>query len=177
MSAYMVPNENLCKIAGYLKEMLDTTNRMGVCAGIKAIHYKNSVVDVFAKLTGAFDTRSGEYRADAIHKTLHRMNYTAVAARYGNCEKTYEPYDGKPVDIREETRPEWQCRLFTILRNFLYQCSEGTVPESEVYKALQEICDGLAYQIAAETAERDWGCFWSTWKPEKQGERKSQMQD
>ena len=105
------------------------------------------------------------------------MNRNSMLARYGECSDAYEPFDGKSVETREETRDEWQCRLFSVIRNYLYQCNEGTVPETKLFKAVTELETTLAATIAVETAKRDWGCGWSNWKPEKKGERESKMRD
>lgn len=177
MSAYMVSNENLSRIAGYIGKMLNASQFKGTSIGSKAIYLPSEVIDTFDKLPGVYDTRRGEYVEENIHKALFDMNRAAIIARYGECLTEYEPFDGKPTDIREETRDEWQCRLFTAIRNLLYQCEEGEVPNGALFKAMQRLSDTLAYKIAVETAERDWGCFWSEWKPKKPGERKSQMRD
>lgn len=175
MSAYMVPNENLCKIAGYLTAVLNGTEYNGTCEGAKAFYPSETFKSVFKAIPGAYD--SGLYNEKPIHRALYDMNRNAIIARYRECETPYEPFDGKPVETREETRDEWQCRLFTIIRNYLYQCHEGNVPETALYKAIKEFEGMLAYKIAVHTAERDWGCFWSEWKPNKKGERQSKMRD
>lgn len=175
MSAYMVSNENLSKIAGYLTAILDGTEHTGTCEGPKAFWFSQEFISVFKAIPGAYDAKYGEYNPKAIHRSLYDMNRSALMARYGECETPYEPFDGKSVETREETRDEWQCRLFTAIRNYLYQCSEGNVPETSLFKAVKELETTLAYKIAVDTAKRDWGCGWSEWKPRKNGERESKM--
>ena len=177
MSAYMVPNENLCKMAGYITDFLIAREFKGTCTGAKAFHFNDDFAKVFKAIPGAYDSDYGEYNAKPIHRALYDMNRNAMLARYGECETPYEPFDGKAVETREETRDEWQCRLFTLIRNYLYQCDEGNVPETALFKAMKELERTLAYTIAVETARRDWGCWWSNWKPEKKGERESKMRD
>ena len=177
MSAYMVSNENLCKIAGYVSEVLNASEHMGVCEGAKAFEMSKDFVQTFKAIPGVYDSKYGEYKAKPIHRALYDMNRDALLARYGECADAYESFDGKSVDAREETRDEWQCRLFSVIRNYLYQCSEGNVPETAIFRAMMEFRTKLAYTIAAETAQRDWGCGWSNWKPEKKGERESKMRD
>lgn len=175
MSAYMVDNENLCKIAGYITAILDGTEHSGTCAGAKAFCFSRDFVKTFKAIPGAYDPKEGCYNAKPIHRALYDMNRSSFIARYGECETPYEKFDGKSVETREETRDEWQCRLFTVVRNYLYQCNEGKVSETMLFKAVSELQNTLATTIAAETAERDWGCGWSTWTPPKKGERKSEM--
>lgn len=177
MSAYMVDNENLCKIAGYITAILDGTEHRGTCEGAKAFWFSQDFVQTFKEIPGAYDSEGGCYNAKPIHRVLYDMNRDALLARYGECETPYEKFGGKSVDTREETRDEWQCRLFSVIRNYLYQCAEGRVPETKLYMAVQELLNVLAAKIAVETAERDWGCGWSDWKPRNKGERESKMRD
>lgn len=177
MSAYMVDNENLCKIAGYITAILDGTEYNGTCTGAKTFWFSQDFVNTFKAIPGAYDSKRGCYNAKPIHRALYDMNRDALLARYGECETPYEKFDGKSVETREETRDEWQCRLFSVIRNYLYQCREGKVPETMLFKAVRELEDTLATTIAVETAKRDWGCGWSNWKPEKKGERQSKMAD
>lgn len=175
MSAYMVPNENLSKIAGYLTAVLDGTEHGGLCEGAKALWMTKESIKTFKDIPEAYDSANRLYHVDAIHKALYAMNRDALVARYGKCEDAYEPYDGGKVDASEATREEWQCRLFTIIRNYLYQCAEGNVTETRLYKAVEEFLEVLAETIADETAARDWGCGWGHWAPEKVGKKKSKM--
>ena len=177
MSAYMVSSENLCKMAAYLAAVLDGTEHSGTCTGAKAFGLPRDFIKTFRAIPGAYDAERGRYNAWAIHRALYDMNRNALLARYGECADAYESFDGKSVDTREETRDEWQCRLFSVIRNFTYQCHEGTVPETALFRAVNGFGQVLAAQIAVETAKRDWGCGWSGWKPEKKGERESKMQD
>ena len=173
----MVENENLCKIAGYITEILNATEHLGFCAGAKAFSLSDDCIKTFKTIPGLYDSEHGEFKAKVFHRALYDMNRNAMFARYGECADAYEPYDGKMVDVLEATREEWQCRLFMLIRNYIYQCSEGNVPETALFKAMQEIADILAYKIANETAKRDWGCGWGEWKPREKGERTSHMKD
>lgn len=177
MSAYMVENENLCKMARYISDILTAQDMMGTVTGVKKIWVNKPTVNLFKGFKGFYDAAHGEFRAEALHKALYEMNRDAIIACYGKCAECFEPFDGKNVDEREETRDEWQCRLFTVIRNYLYQCTEGDVPETNLFKAVSAIQTALANRIAAETATRDWGCGWSDWKPTKKGERQSKMAD
>lgn len=173
----MVSNENLCKMAGYITAILNGTEQNGVCEGVKVFWFSQDFIKTFKAIPGVYDSKYGEYNAKPIHRALYDMNRNALLARYRECAAAYEPFDGKSVETREETRNEWQCRLFSVIRNYLYQCHEGNVPETNLFKAVKELETTLAYEIAVETAKRDWGCGWSEWKPEKKGERESKMRD
>lgn len=177
MSAYMVENENLCKIAGYITAFLDGMEHYGNCEGAMGFWFSKAFVQTFREIPGAYDFKFGCYNAKPIHRALYDMNRNALLARYGECSDGYEKFDGKTVETREETRDEWQCRLFMVIRNYLYQCSEGKVPETKLFKAVNELLDDLAVKIADETAKRDWGCTWGDWKPLRKGERESKMRD
>ena len=130
MSAYMVENENLCKMARYISDILTAQDTMGTVTGVKKIWVNKPTMNLFKGFKGFYDAAHGEFRAEALHKALYEMNRDAIIACYGKCAECFEPFDGKNVDEREETRDEWQCRLFTVVRNYLYQCSEGDVPET-----------------------------------------------
>ena len=181
MSAYMVANENLCKIAGYVTKALNARNFKGPMEGIRAYWLPDAFVAAFKEIPDAYNPEYDEFRVQVVHNALYEMNRQSLVARYGEevakSMAVYEPFDGKDVDTREKTREEWQCRLFTVLRNYLYQCSEGDVPDTPLFKAVTWLRDTLAETIAIETAKRDWGCGWSEWVPEQAGERKSEMED
>ncbi|MGN0130707.1 MAG: hypothetical protein ACI4CE_07465 [Methanomethylophilus alvi] len=177
MSAYVVPDENLCKIAGYVVAILDAGEHAATCEGAGAIRLSRRTTECFRSIPGAYDPKRARYDINVIHRALYDMNRQAMIARYGECWDEYRPFSGTQVDVREQTRDEWQCRLFTVIRNFLSQCAEGKAWETELFQSVQELERVLAYMIATETGARDWGCVWATWKPGEKGERKSQMRD
>ena len=95
----------------------------------------------------------GTAHKDTIGYQLWKMNYEAVNQRYKEAD----------------TAPDYRYPLasfcttmqsFKSLRCYLYQCMEGDVPESRLFKKLQSFSETLGYSAAMDTAEyheADWG--------------------
>jgi hypothetical protein len=84
-------------------------------------------------------------RADdaALGRALFDLNVRAVDARYGAGEAA----TFRDLDYRH--RPELcsDVQALKSLRCLLYQCSEGDVPETPLYKALDELSHAWALEI------------------------------
>lgn len=84
---------------------------------------------------------------------LLAMNARAMNARYGD-EIELEDYrfTPRPLDSR--------CQLFKAMRCFLYQCSEGDVPEESLFKRVAKAADALCHEIVTALPQYDraeWG--------------------
>lgn len=85
---------------------------------------------------------------------LQSMNVAAVNARYPNDTSESEPYtytSGMPVPM---------VSLYKALRCYLYQCTEGDVPESDLFKSLTEWFDDIAHWIVQHSdnfEKAEWG--------------------
>jgi hypothetical protein len=88
-----------------------------------------------------------------IGQQLYRLNTDAVNQRY--TENDPGPrYHFKPVGKLSDIQ------AYKSISCFLYQCSEGDVPERPLFKELSELHDDLAHRIVGSTAPYDraeWG--------------------
>lgn len=86
---------------------------------------------------------------------LHGLNNMALNARYRNAPQWDYGYEftmtipsANPI------------KLYKAIGCLLYQCSEGDVPETRLYKFLDHMHDALAHDIARDTEayrEAGWG--------------------
>jgi len=94
-------------------------------------------------------------KAAVFARQLYDMNLEAISQRYE--DGINDGYDYK----YESCLPmENQYQLFANIRCLIYQCNEGDVPETDLFKKLEKICDALAYDIITETDEykaTSWG--------------------
>ena len=86
---------------------------------------------------------------------LYDMNFEALEARYseqslGMMEK-FEYDDGAFFDGEAQFYKSLQC--------YLYQCNEGDVDESKLYKEIEKVCNALAHIIAGRWADKQ-GAKW-----------------
>ena len=86
-------------------------------------------------------------------EAMSNMNVRAVNQRYsGKPEPNTFKY--------KSTSPAGRVQTYKALGCFLYQCSEGNVPNEWLYIALKEWESSLAHRIASSTEEYDsanWG--------------------
>lgn len=90
---------------------------------------------------------------ERLGQSLLLMNYDAVNARYTE-------QDVPTVFEFHWTEAETDIQVFKSMQCFLYQCSEGTVPERALYKALDQLKNGLAERIISNLPQYDkaiWG--------------------
>ena len=88
-------------------------------------------------------------------RKLYKMNIKAVNKRYAG--KTDETFLHKYEFVYTDTSIE---QVFNSIRCFTYQCSEGKVPNSKLYKQMERLETGLARMIAyreVEKANVEWG--------------------
>jgi hypothetical protein len=93
--------------------------------------------------------------ADMIGRQLFQLNRRAVLDRYPGDEE----YAAVPAYSHHPLRASKVAR-FKAIRCLLYQCSEGDVPESPIFKQLEDVSWDLAYTIISELPEwecADWG--------------------
>jgi hypothetical protein len=85
--------------------------------------------------------------AQMLAQSMLDLNVRAVNERYREDEEpermTYRPT--VPPNVRQAYR---------LLGTYLYQCSEGSVPDTDLYNALSGIHDRLAHEIAHEVIYR-----------------------
>jgi hypothetical protein len=79
-----------------------------------------------------------------IGQALYQMNVDALEQRYpGDSDNVVPVYRYKPVFINK-------CDAFKALECLRYQCSEGNVPETELYQEVCSIMISLATSVMAE---------------------------
>lgn len=74
---------------------------------------------------------------------LYEMNVKAVNQRYGTNEKADD------FTYKTEYPPE-PVQLYKFIQCLHYQCSEGDVPEKQLYKDLEDIANFLARYIVSK---------------------------
>lgn len=148
MSAHMVNNRTLTKIAKYMAACANYRN--GMYPGLSELEFRETGL---LEDKGLADKVSGAFSASLIHAYLYRKNREALVARYGQeatdtemCPNETEPMDdgGTAIDIDKVTRKEWLSNLYTVCRCYLYQIEEGHYRDDDFYWAL----NGWANQMA-----------------------------
>jgi len=138
MSAFIVEDESIGRIASIIK--------YGYRNNDLEFHRRQIKEDLGLDLT----TRAG---FQGFCKMLHGLNVAAVDHRYQehNC-------------IEEVIYPEIVARDkfqdLKTLQCFCYQCSEGNIPETPLYKFIDELCGTVAQEIIKNIPEYDkkkWG--------------------
>ena len=98
---------------------------------------------------------SADAHATAVGRSLLIMNAKAVCERYvvaANVEPVYF--------YRFRRLPVTPTEVYKATRCLIYQCAEGDVPNSEIFKALEEYAGELAQRIVKRSPEYDaapWG--------------------
>ena len=96
-----------------------------------------------------FDAMEGKVRAFVQH--CYAMNVNAVNQRY---EESDPPAILKFTDAG--ALPKWSDeQLFKHLECLSYQCAEGNVPESQLYKQLEELIGAIARAIVGKSKTYD----------------------
>ena len=98
------------------------------------------------------DTYDGQV---ALGKAMFALNVQAVTTRYkGGAE------DFRTMNYKFQASLTTQYQALKSLKCWLYQCSEGDVPETELFKIMDKISNALAYNIASRTPQfeaANWG--------------------
>lgn len=140
MSAYVVSNETINKILAFMK------------ADCKRNPH------IYRPLENMNLVWTGKDAAWALGSMMLDLNIDAVCARYS----------GEKADVLKKDRefehngvlPPSRIQVFKSLKCWLYQCSEGDVPETDLFKAFYEVSGNMAKHIVTRTAEFEaavWG--------------------
>lgn len=94
----------------------------------------------------------GEVDCDKLGNKLFQLNNDAVSQRY-------DDHDDNVVDLFHHRsilpasgRAE-KCQRLKAVQCLVYQCSEGDVPETPLFKALDSLSDWLQYDIISSLPE------------------------
>lgn len=133
-----------------------------VVAGIIGLTHGNTL-----KFNGegysVFDTAAIKETGNAIGRALYAMNCDGVNARYNEAQTYGKDY---VFDIKYEVmKRDYRGALLTAhhmkqVGCLLYQCSEGNVPETALFKELESIEGNIAKMIVSRLPEYDnaaWG--------------------
>jgi hypothetical protein len=134
MSAFIVENACLENIVGHLASLEQ---------GSMEVYTRRPVEELGYDLT---DPK----HCLRLAKDMMQMNCEAVGARYGeNAESVdyVKQVKFKPSKWGFPAKPSCPSQAYKSLCCFLYQCSEGNVPEKPLFKALQEVEHKIAADI------------------------------
>lgn len=139
MSAYVVSDEIINRIVSYLSFEHYQSVTHGSCKRI------------LTKAGYDVETRDG---VEQLANAMFDLNVEAVEQRYGEGQaKEFRPLDFQFHIVRSGPA----VKVFKALREWNYQCSEGNVPATDLYKLMDRIscalCRGIvmdseAYRIA-----------------------------
>lgn len=154
MSAFMVNNRTLTKIAKYLEAC--GNYQIGKTRGLSEIELEGEFKEWMAN-EGLVDKKSGMFSAALIHAFLYCRNRHALCQRYGEketeekmCPSELEPMEdgGTAIDIDINTRKEWLSNLYTVCRCYLYQIEEGDFQDDEFFWMFREWIGQMAAVLA-----------------------------
>ena len=95
-------------------------------------------------------------KPEALAKAMHGLNVEALVSRYPeNVSEMVEPYRYEAA----ATFGTNTIQLYQSIRCYLYQCSEGDIPESKLFKLLSNLGKALAVEIADRAASAS-GARW-----------------
>jgi hypothetical protein len=133
MSAYIVEDDTINKIVGYLETRM--RNDDWIC---RPLFYTVNMREA----TGA----------KRLASLMFELNVRAVNDRYGD-RGTVTPFQYK----RECTN---DVKAYKALGCWLYQCTEGDVPDTKLFQAMKKVHANLAHYIVSKLPEYErakWG--------------------
>ena len=134
MSAFLVSEKTISVIVTTLSEILNDNSSLQEKASALSI-------DVISP-----------YWQEKLADALFELNCEALHQRYG--DKEFPLFQYQPIHTRSLVE------VYKSLQCFLYQCSEGNVPDTKLFKFMEEFSYRLAHRIvmhlpAYEKAEWD----------------------
>lgn len=152
MSAFMVNNRTLTKIANYMAAFARPDNSK---------NYDLELEDNFKKHLsdkGLYDKEKGEFSKRLIHAYLYEKNREAMIARYGDGESIAECIqmedEGTSIDLSPKTRKTWLSNLYTVCRCYLYQIEEGDYQNDEFFWLFSAWIQQMARVLAQYVVEK-----------------------
>ena len=82
-----------------------------------------------------------------VFRALNLLNADALNARYG------DPIESNLYDMPDVFPSVSRIQFYKILQSFLYQCAEGKVPETALYRTLESVKHLLASEIVCSLDE------------------------
>lgn len=140
MSAFIVENKTINRILAYMIADSD------LCCYLDTLGLDFT------------DDKLIEASATMLGRAMLAMNCAAYDARYGEGQAAKVLGDDRYRYESIKTPSRFQAA--SSLRCFLYQCSEGDIPERKLFKAISHYADALAWSIVRDTPEyknAEWG--------------------
>ena len=131
MSAYVVDSETINKIVSFL----NFSNEY--------VYWDHTYL--FRKLGYNIPYIVDDY--ERLANDLFQMNVNAVKQRYSGDTEEYTYQFRTSINVRPAVE------VYKAAQCLLYQCSEGNVPDTSLYKALNQFCSDLAEVIIANMPE------------------------
>ena len=162
MSSFMMKAESIATIADFISTVFNDKNNNTHMA-IQGESYKT--IEKLQPQNSYIKTVS----IKAVYAALSEMNCNALNQRYIHDDKAEPeqfPKDYNHFEVARNYRdgafeiPISYYQLSKSIDCYLYQCSEGNVPESALYKAIQSIRNTLANWIIRNTIAynaANWG--------------------
>jgi len=138
MSAYVVNDETINKIVSFLN------------FGNKSVYWDHTYL--FRELGYKIPYIIEDY--ERLANDLFQMNVNAVKQRYSGDTEEYTYQFRTSINVRPAVE------VYKAAQCLRYQCSEGNVPNTPLYKALNQFCSDLAEAIIADMPEYEsapWG--------------------
>jgi hypothetical protein len=106
---------------------------------------------------------TGDFCVD-LGAALFALNILAVEARYGKGEAA----KFRPLDYRFRLEPASARRVYDEIKTLDYQCSEGDVPQTALFKLLVQLKAAVADDVIEQTAATRWKSAKRTRKKRRQ---------
>ena len=145
MSAYMVEDKTINKIVAGIEYCVKHGD------GSRFPTFQQSYLIAFGL------TNVNRESLEKLGHILFDMNIESINQRYGEGEaETF-----RPLDYQYHVEPPpLAVHLYKALQCFTYQCYEGDVPETTIYKTLEEFIRDLAQHIVYQLPDYNkapWG--------------------
>ena len=158
MSAFMVNNRTLTKIAKYMEACANY--QIGKAPGLSELELDGGFKEWLSN-EGLVEKGTGMFSAPLIHAFLYCRNRHALFQRYGDsqvsmmCPNELEQMEdgGTAIDIDRETRKVWLANLYTVCRCYLYQIEEGDYQDDEFFWKFREWTNQMAHVLARYAVE------------------------
>ena len=137
MSAYMISDNTLSMITNILCRLQ--------VAGYNSFGFE--LPEAFNQIFENCRDYYGYWTGEKVFSELASMNAAALKARYKDPEDMIgSPKYNKNIDI-------WEARENGPQQCYLYQCTEGSIPDTALYKALKELENIIIHYIVSHTPE------------------------
>lgn len=151
MSAFMMSKESLAKIAAYVHREVQQDKY--------SLDYIRDIREACRKYEAANNkvVSIGCPSPQTVYRVLELMNAESLYQRYGDALKDN-------ISDTVPAIPFWghlkKVEVYKLLQCYTYQCAEGNVPETALYKAIETMEHDLADSIVRAMPEYEatnWG--------------------